>query len=106
MKKAELREFDVARYLKTESAMAEYLNAELAEGDPHYIKIALNNIARARSMTQIAQKAGISRVGLYRALSVDGNPEYGTIQKIVDDLDMSLVVVPKNNTAGRHRLAA
>jgi probable addiction module antidote protein len=46
-------------------------------------------------MTELAKKAGIPRASIYRALSENGNPEYETIQKIVDAMDMQLVVVPK-----------
>jgi len=94
-KKTELREFDVAELLDTEEKQTAYLSAEFAEGDPHYIKIALANIARARNMTELAKKAGLPRASIYRALSENGNPEYETIQKIVEALDMQLVVVPK-----------
>ena len=97
MKKRKLIEFDAAEFLDTEELRAAYLNAELAEGDPHYIKIALTNITRARSMTEIAKKANLPRATVYRALDINGNPEYNTILKIVDALDMKLTVVPKNS---------
>ncbi|NHB95990.1 addiction module antidote protein [Photorhabdus stackebrandtii] len=66
--------WDSAEYLKTEADMASYLNAciEEAGDDPAFI-------ARARGMTQVAKNAGLSRESLYRALSGDGNPEFGTI---------------------------
>jgi len=95
--RAEVREFDVVELLDTESKMMAYLNAELAEGDPHYIQVALNNIARARNMTEIAKKAKVPRATIYRALAVGGNPEYSTIQKIVNALDMRLLVVPNTD---------
>jgi probable addiction module antidote protein len=100
-KKIEFREFDAAEFLDSEETMAEYLNLELSEGDPRYIKIALKTIARARNMTEIAKKAGVPRATIYRALDIDGNPEYNTIQKIVDALDMQIMVVPKNQIALR-----
>jgi len=95
--RAEVREFDVAELLDTESKMTAYLNAELEEGDPHYIKVALQTIARARNMniTEIAKKAQVTRATVYRALAINGNPEYSTIQKIVNALDMRLLAVPK-----------
>jgi probable addiction module antidote protein len=96
-KKIELREYDPAELLDSEEVITEYLNAELAEGDPHYIQIALNNIARARNMTEIAKKANVPRATIYRALAIGGNPEYSTIQKIVNALDMRLVVVPNTD---------
>ena len=95
-KKIELIPWDGTEFLDTEEARAEYLDLELEEGDPHYIQIALKNIARARNMSEIAKKAGVPRATLYRALAIDGNPEYSTMKKIVDALDMRLTVVPKN----------
>ncbi|MDR0308010.1 MAG: putative addiction module antidote protein [Chitinispirillales bacterium] len=94
-KKTKLQELDVAELLDTEEKLIAYLSAEFEEGDPHYIKIALSNVARARNITELAKKAGMPRASIYRALSENGNPEYETIQKIVKALDMQLVVVPK-----------
>ena len=97
----DIRDFDIVNYLDSEKAMAEYLNMELATGDPRYIKLALANIARARNISRLAKDSGISRTGIYKALSPDGNPEYGTIQKIVNALDLQMIVVPRENS---HRL--
>ena len=41
MKKMELCEYDAADFLDTEEVQSAYLNAELADGDPHLIKYAL-----------------------------------------------------------------
>ncbi|HGA5460539.1 TPA: addiction module antidote protein [Salmonella enterica subsp. diarizonae serovar 50:k:z35] len=79
-------QWDSAEYLKTEEDMSEYLNAcmEEAGDDPAFIAKALGTIARARGMSQVARDAGISRERLYRALSGSGNPEFGTILKVVE----------------------
>lgn len=89
--------FEPAELLKNEAVISEYLNAELAAGDPKYIKIALANIAKARNIAQLAKKTGLGRATIYRALNPDVNSEYETIQKIVNALDLQLVVVPKDN---------
>lgn len=85
-------QWDSAEYLKTEEDMAEYLNAciEEAGDDPAFIAKALGTIARARGMTQVAKDAGVSRENLYRALSGNGNPEFGTILKVVKALGLRL----------------
>ncbi|KER04014.1 putative addiction module antidote protein [Photorhabdus temperata subsp. temperata Meg1] len=86
--------WDSAEYLKTEADMAEYLDACIEEvgDDPAFIARALGTIARARGMTQVAKDAGLSRESLYRALSGDGNPEFGTILKVVKALGLKLHV--------------
>jgi probable addiction module antidote protein len=84
--------YDTAEYLKTEESMAEYLEACLDEAgdDPAFIAKALGTIARARGMTQIARDTGLSCESLYRALSGEGNPEFGTILKVVKALGLRL----------------
>ena len=89
----EFKEFDPLEILNTEERLIDYLNAELAEGDPHYIRIALNTIARARDVEEIAKKAGLTQEYLNQALSEEGNPDYTTIQKIINALDMRLTAV-------------
>ncbi len=89
--------YDAADYLKTEADMAGYFQAVLEESgnDPVYISKALGNIARARSMTKVAKKAGMTREGLYKALSGTGNPEFATILKVIDALGLRLQAVAK-----------
>ena len=70
--------------------MALYLEACLEENDPALITHALGVIARARGMTQLAKDTGISREGLYKALSAEGNPEFATILKVTRALGIKL----------------
>lgn len=83
---------DTAEFLKTDEDMAAYLDACLEEAgdDPAYIAHALGVIARARGMTQLARDTGLARENLYKALSRDGNPEFGTILKVVKALGLKL----------------
>jgi probable addiction module antidote protein len=82
--------YDTADYLNTSDDMALYLVACLEENDPALIAHALGVIARARGMTQLAKDTGISREGLYKALSADGNPEFATILKVTRALGIKL----------------
>jgi probable addiction module antidote protein len=92
MKKEKLKttKWDVVDYLKTDKDMADYLEAAMEDGDPAVIATAIGNIARAKGMTQVARKAGIGRVSLYKALSPDGNPEFATVLKVVRALGLRL----------------
>jgi len=84
--------YDTAEYLKTDADMAEYLDACLEEAgdDPAFIAHALGVIARARGMSQLARDTGLARENLYKALSSDGNPEFGTILKVIKALGLKL----------------
>ena len=84
--------FDAAEFLKTPEEMAAYLDACFEEdaGDDVLIRAALNDIARAKGMTQIARDAGLGRESLYKALSSSGNSEFATIMKVMKALGLRL----------------
>ena len=88
-----LREYDTARYLDSEEMIAEYLLATCEDGTPSEIARALGTIARARGITELAQKTGLTRQALYKALSGEGNPGLGTISKVADALGLKLSLV-------------
>jgi len=90
--KLKLKKWDSAAHLKTEADIARYWEACLEEGrdEPGFITTALGNIARARGMSQLARKTGLTREGLYKALSPGGNPEFGTVMKVIRALGLEL----------------
>lgn len=92
MPKTKTRTYDAASYLKTEEDCALYLQAVIDEsdGDPALIVEALGDIARARGMMQLAREVGITREGLYKALSSEGNPSFATIIKVCKALGLKL----------------
>jgi len=75
--------------------MTAYLEAVLedASDDPAFIAKALGDIARAKGMTQVARDAGLSRESLYKALSGERVPDFGTILKVLNALGLQLHVV-------------
>ena len=81
MAKTKTHTWDPAEYLETEEDMAAYLEAALEEDDPALFTAALGDIARAKGMTLIARESGLGRESLYKALSVDGNPEFATVDE-------------------------
>lgn len=83
--------FDVADYLDNEETISAYLTEALESDDPRFVSRALGDVARARGgMTQLANITGISREALYRALSDTGNPEFGTVLKVLHALGVKL----------------
>ena len=90
--KIKLKAFDPAKYLDDDEAIAAYIEEAIDIGDPAFIADALGVVARAKGMGQIAKDAGLSRESLYKALSADGNPEFGTILKVMKALGLRLSV--------------
>jgi len=82
--------WDAADYLTSLEDMAAYLEAALDEGDVAVIAAALGDIARAQGMGEIARRAGLGRESLYKALSPEGNPELGTVLRVVRALGLRL----------------
>jgi len=84
--------WDAAEYLNTEEDMQLYLEACVDEddGDGALIRAALGDIAKAKNMRELAKKVGISREGLYKALSEKGNPSFALILRLSRALNMQL----------------
>ena len=84
--------YDTAEYLKTDEDMALYLKAcfEEAGDDAAFITKSLGNIARVRGMSQLARDTGLTREGMYKALSENGNPEFAAIMKVIKALGLKL----------------
>ena len=84
--------WDATDHLKTPEDARLYVQACADEdpGDGSLIRAALNDVARAGNMAGLARKAGMSREGLYKALSADGNPTFATILRITRALGIQL----------------
>ena len=76
--------WDAAEHLRSREDARLYLQACAEEdpGDGSLIRAALNDVARAGNMSGLARDAGMSREGLYKALSEDGNPTFATVMRI------------------------
>jgi probable addiction module antidote protein len=90
----QLTTFDVADYLDSEEAIAEYLSQMMADGDDDELLRALGHVAKARGMSQLAKDAGVGRESLYKALKPGATPGYATVGKVVRALGFRMVVKP------------
>ena len=102
--KHEVTDFDPAEYLDNDEMIAGYLSDALETRDTAYIADAIGVVARAKGMKRVAEDAGVSRESLYRALSANGNPEFGTVLKVLASLNIKLIAKPDD--AGPHQTAA
>ncbi|MBN7760702.1 putative addiction module antidote protein [Nitratireductor aquibiodomus] len=91
--------YDTADYLKTEEDIADYLEAVMEDGDPALIAAALGDVARARNLSQLAREVGMSRQGLDKALSGEGNPTLATVMKVARALNIRLSFKPAQPAA-------
>jgi probable addiction module antidote protein len=87
---AKAKPFDAAEYLDSPEMIAAYLNEALESEDAS---------ARARGMSAVAEKAGLSRENLYRALGGEAKPEFATVIKVLHALGIDLVAQPQGSKA-------
>jgi probable addiction module antidote protein len=86
--------WDASDHLETKEDIVAYLEAALEDGDPSLVAAALGDIARSQGMTHISRETGLGRESLYKALSIEGNPEFSTVLKVLQALGLRLQVVP------------
>lgn len=86
--------FDAAKYLDDDEAIAEYMTAALEANDPDLLLVALNDVARAKGMAQVAKDAGLGRESLYKALAPGAKPRFETIMKVAHALGVKFTAQP------------
>ena len=91
IKVADLPEFDAAKYLDSDTAIAAYLTDILEANDAALLAAALGDIARARGMSEIAKASGLTLEALYKALRPDAQPRFDTISRVCTALGVRLV---------------
>jgi probable addiction module antidote protein len=90
----ETTRFDASELLDTPARRAAYLSAALETGDAEEIRDALGIVARACGLADVARGARLSRTSLYKALGGTGNPEFGTVVRVLATLGIRLVATP------------
>ena len=90
----ETTKWDTADILDSPEMIAAYIDAALEDGDPALIAVALGNVARAKGMSKIAKETGITREGLYKALSAEGDPRLTTFLGVIKSLGLHISVPP------------
>lgn len=89
-----LIEFDAARYLNDDEAIADYMTAVLETNDPDLLLLALSDVARAKGMAQVAKDAGLGRESLYKALAPGAKPRFETVMKVARALGVKFTAHP------------
>ncbi|MGP5011975.1 addiction module antidote protein [Psychrobacter celer] len=92
---SKISRFDVAEYLTDETLINTYLNEALIDRVPSDFIEALNDVARAKGMNELALKTGIRRESLYKTLQSE-KPRFDTILKIIDGMGLQVTLTPKS----------
>lgn len=85
-----LTDYDPAAALVDDEEIAAFMADAFETGDAAFIAKALGVVARAKGMTEIARKTGLSREQLYRSFSEQGNPTLKTTLAVMRALGVEL----------------
>ena len=91
---AEISDYDVADYLKTEKEVRYFLEEILNANDPKLLQMALGDVARSAGMAKIAKNAGLNRESLYKALKEEAHPRFETVMRVFNAMGMKLSLTP------------
>ena len=81
------------RELADPAFAAAYLNAAVKEADPSAFLQALRNVVDANGgVAKIAARTDLNRQAVYRMLSENGNPEYRSLQSLLEATGLGLNV--------------
>jgi len=86
----QLTSFDIAQYLDSPEAIAEYLSQVLEDGDSDEFLEAIGHIAKAKGMAQISKDTGLGRESLYKTFSAGSKPRFETVMKVINTFGVKL----------------
>lgn len=93
-----LEEISVEYFTKHPEEIDEFLNEIFADyaqdGDSVALLSALRIIARVRGISTVAEKVGMTRQGVQKALSAKGNPRLDNVNAIMHALGYQLMPKP------------
>lgn len=87
------KQYKTSDYLATAEDVAFYIDVALEEDDPKLLLAALRDVVDSQGgMAMIAERTGLNRESLYKALSETGNPKLSTLFEIIKSLGLHLSV--------------
>lgn len=84
--------FDAAEYLESDEDIQQFLTQASESNDPKHLTYCLGIAARAKGMTEVAKKAGVTRASLYKSFEDGANPKIDTIVKVLEVFDCKLSI--------------
>lgn len=85
----QIREFDVADYLKTDELIEAFLQDSKNEGEEAFLE-ALPIIARAKAMTQLAETLQLPRENIVELFKHDTKPTLETLNTILSQMNIEV----------------
>ncbi|MCL2520221.1 MAG: putative addiction module antidote protein [Spirochaetaceae bacterium] len=87
-----LSKYDLADYINTKEDFLTGIEVAIEKNNMRYLIKILNAFSRSKNFSQIADELNLSRAGLYKSLSPQGNPSFETVMKLFNVLGIRLKV--------------
>lgn len=87
--------------LKDPAYASAYINEAILDGDEAVLKTALADVIRANGVTNVARKAGVNRVTVYKTLKPGTESSFTTLYALLRACDVSLQVTPARRRTAR-----
>jgi probable addiction module antidote protein len=85
----------MAEFIETEEDIAAHLSVAFHEKDMEFLLSVVSALARSKGMSRISKELGVTREGLYKSLSKEGNPSFMTVMNVLDNLGYGVTVYQK-----------
>ena len=86
------RAFNPIEMLHTDAEVSEYLAEAYLDDDPAVFTVALGFVVKHKGVAQMAEKTGLNRESLYKAISGKTQPKWDTVHRLLKALGVKLVV--------------
>jgi probable addiction module antidote protein len=90
--KTEIKLYSPFDHLLTDADMGDYLTQAFMDDDPAVFMTALGHVAKHKGIAQLAAETGLNRESLYKTLSGKTQPKWGTVQRIIKALHITINV--------------
>jgi probable addiction module antidote protein len=88
--KTEIKPYSPFDHLLTDADMGDYLTQAFMDDDPAVFITALGHVAKHKGIAQLAAETGLNRESLYKTLSGKTQPKWGTVQRIIKALHITI----------------
>jgi probable addiction module antidote protein len=90
--KTQIKPYSPFDHLLTDADMGDYLTQAFMDDDPAVFMTALGHVAKHKGIAQLAAETGLNRESLYKTLSGKTQPKWGTVQRIIKALHITINV--------------
>ncbi|MCL1912232.1 MAG: putative addiction module antidote protein [Leptospirales bacterium] len=87
--------WDMAEFIETKEDVAAHLTVAFKEKDMDFLMSVIDALARSKGMSRISKELGVTREGLYKSFSKEGNPSFLTVVNVLDNLGYGINIYQK-----------